>query len=382
MGARGGRRDEQEAKTEEGDDGDTEGGAAALRGATANRSGGSVGGQPAGRGAGVRGVARGGAEVPAAVPAWRGGGAAAEAEWGGGQLGGQGQAAQASRCPAPGGGDDPAGAPGVGHAADPGCAGAVRRAGRVGDGGPTDPARGGADTGDSSDERAEAGAAAAVRAGRTEPAVAVRHLHVSVAPSRAGVRGRVHGRPLALPGLLRTGAPPEIGAGAGGAGAGDCRVRGAAGAFDRQRPAVHGLAGRDLVRAAPAPAGHPPHQEPPTAPADAGQGGALLEDAVGRAPVADGVCRLRRPGAAVCAVGEALQLPAAAPGAGRAGPGRPILPGGAGDARGHRAERRGQCGAPGPGAAAAQTLLPGRPAGRPGPADRRPGRTTARARGR
>lgn len=201
--------------------------------------------------------------------------------------------------------------------------------------------------------------------------MAVGHLHVPLATARAALPGGVHGRPLALPGGPRHRAPPAVGAGAGGARPRDRRLRDAAGDPDRPGAAVHGLARDDGVRGGAAPPGDPAREEPAAAPADARQDRAVLEDALGGAAVAHGVRRLRGLREAAGAVRGRLQLPAAAPGAGGPGAGRPLLPERAGGAGGGGAERAGERAAAREGAAAAEAVLPGGPAGRPRPLDRR-----------
>jgi len=180
----------------------------------------------------------------------------------------------------------------VGDPSHPGRAGALRGTGGVGDGRPAHPSRGG------SHRRADAGAgalafAAPLRAGGTEPALAVGHLHLPPAQARAPVRGSVHGRPLALPGRLRAGAPPEVEPGPRGLRARGRLVRGAGGGLDRPGSAVHRLARADGLRGDAASARHPARQEPAAAPGDARQDRALLEDALAGALVSDRLRRLR-----------------------------------------------------------------------------------------
>src|SRR5439155_58650 len=113
-------------------------------------------------------------------------------------------------------------------------------------------------------------------------------------------------------------------------------------------PPVHGVARLDGIRRNASARGNRAREESSTASADARQGGALLEDAVGRVSLADGVCRLRRSAAAAVALHRRVQLPTAAPGAERAGAGGSILPRGAAGASSGREERgreRGTAGA-------------------------------------
>lgn len=268
----------------------------------------------------------------------------------------------------------------MGNAADPRRDGEVRGPRHLGDDGAAHPARGGA-AGRTRGDRTAGEAAAAVRAGGAEPALAERHLHVRAATESAAVRGGVSGRSLALPRVVGDGASPEVDAGAGGDRARDGGVRRAARGADRPGAAVHGVAWRDRVRAAAAATRHRACEEPAAASADAGEDRALLEDALGGVPGQDGVRGLCGLSAADGAVHPALQLPATASGARRRGPRRPVLPRGGARARGGRGPGGGERAAPGAGEAAAQALLPGRPAGRSGPEHRGGRRSAARADG-
>ena len=212
---------------------------------------------------------------------------------------------------------------------------------------------------------------AALRACRTQSAVAVGSVHVPAAAARAGVRGGVFGRSLAVRREPGDGASPAQLSGVRGSGAGDCRLQCAARDPDRSGAAVHGVARTDQLRGGVAPARHPPHQEPPAPPADVRQDRAVLEDDVGRVSVAHCVCRLRRLPEASGAVRAALQLPAPAPGPGGSDAGGPLLPSRATGASRDRGHRTGQRATAGPGAAAAAALLLGGTAGRPGPCDQR-----------
>lgn len=265
---------------------------------------------------------------------------------------------------------DERGAPGARDAADRGRAGAVRGARGVGEHGEAGAARGRA-AGASASDGGPGAPRAALRAGAAERTVAVGHLHVPAAAPRAALRGRVHGRPLAVPGGARGRAPPEVRAGDGGARPGHRRVRGAEGDPHRPGAAVHGVAGDDGVRGGAPSARDPAREEPAAAPADAREDRALLEDAVGGVPVADGVRRLRGLREAAGAVRGRVQLPAAAPGARGARAGGSLLPQRAGGAGGGGAERAGERAAARAGEAAAEALLPRGQAGRPGPLDRR-----------
>jgi len=272
--------------------------------------------------------------------------------------------------PEAGGGDRAeAGAPGVRDPAHQRRAAQVRGAGGLGERGAADPPRGGA-AGGAGAGRAAGASGAAVRAGTAERAVAVGPVHVPAAAPRAAVPGRVHGRPLALHRGARDCAPPAVDAGAGGAGPGDRGVRDAAGDPDGPGSAVHGVAGDDGVRGGVEAAGDPASEVPPPAPADAREDRALLEDALGRVPVENGVRGLRGLLPADRALHRRLQLPAAAPSAGGTRPRGPVLPERAGGARSRGEERPGERGAVGAGEAAAEAVLPGGPAGGPRPVDR------------
>jgi hypothetical protein len=267
----------------------------------------------------------------------------------------------------------------VGNAANPGRPGPVRGARGVRDRGQADPARGGADTGAGGCAAGAGDAAAAVRARGAEPALAVGHLHVPLAPLPAGLHGGVSRRPQPLPGVLLAGAPPEGRARARGVRARGGRLRGASGAAHRPGAPVHGLARRDCLRAGAPPARHPTREEPAAAPADARQDRALLEDALGRVSVADRVRRLCRSRPAAGSLRQALQLPASAPGALGPGARGPLLPGRPAGARGDREVGGGKRAPARAGEAAAKAVLPGGAARRPGPVDRRRGGPPARA---
>jgi hypothetical protein len=223
--------------------------------------------------------------------------------------------------------------------------------------------------------------AGALRAGGAQPAVAVGSLHVPAASPGARVRGGLHGRPLALHRELRHGAPPEELARDGGTLARHCRLRRAARDPHRPGQAVHGLARLDRLRGGAQAQRHRAREEPAAPSADLRQDRAVLEDDVGRVPVAHGVRRLRRLPAACGDLRAALQLPAAASGAGGAHACRSLLPLRSAGARGDRGDRRGQRAAPCARAAAAQALLPRGTAGRSGPRDQRDRRRRAGARG-
>ena len=257
------------------------------------------------------------------------------------------------RADAHGGHDAAHRAPGVWDAPPPRRPRALRGPWGQRDDDPTHPARGGASRRASAAGAGAGASAAALRARRAEPAVAVGHLHLSAAAPRARVRGSLHGRPLALPRVARARAPPAVVAGHGGAGTRHRGLRHAARDPHGPRAAVHGVAGRDGIRGgAPAP-GHPAREVPAAAPADARQSGAVLEDAVGRISLADGLRGLCRLHAASRAVRAGVQLSAAAPGGRGAGAGGPFLPLGAARAGGGGARGGGQRSASGAPAAGA-----------------------------
>ncbi len=210
-----------------------------------------------------------------------------------------------------------------------------------------------------------------LRAGRAEPAVAVGYLHVSLAPARAGVPDGVHGRPFALRGRLGVVAAAEVGAGDGGIPEGGGEVRSAAGSADRSGPAVHRLAGNDGIRGGAEAKRDPAHQEPAASSADAGEGGALLEDVVGGVSLAHGVCGLRGLPEAAGPFHRRLQLPEAAPGDRQSLARRSVFPCGRARPRGGQRAGEGECAATGKAAAGDQTILPGGEAGRRGPEHRR-----------
>jgi hypothetical protein len=225
-----------------------------------------------------------------------------------------------------------------------------------------DPARGRTAAG----ARAGKGAGAAgdaLRAGGAEPALAIGHLHLSLAAARAGVPHGVHGRPLALRGRVGAVAAAEISAGDGSIAEGGGEVRGAAGSADRPGPAVHRLARDDGIRGGAEAKRNPPPQEPAASSADAWEGRALLEDLVGGISLPDGVCGLRGLPEAAGALHRRVQLPAAAPGDWEPLAGGSVLPGGRARARGSERAGEGQCIAIGEAAAGDQAVLLGGEAG-------------------
>jgi len=272
------------------------------------------------------------------------------------------------------------GAPGVRDAKDPRCAGALRGTGGERDGGAPDPARAGTGGGVADADGARA-PAEALRKGESKSLVAIRHLHVSAAQARAAVHGGHHGRPQPLHRELRDSAPPEVVPRDGGAEEGGGRVRVPEGDPDGPGTSVHGVEGRDGLRAGAAEPGHPAREESPAAPDDAGQAGEMVEDAVAGIPLAHALHGSRRLHPSDEPVRGLVQLQASAPGPGWPGARGPLLPRGAARARGAGEERAGQragARAPAPGA---QALLPGGPLGGQGPHHLRPGRRGARADG-
>ena len=195
--------------------------------------------------------------------------------------------------PASGRGTSEAGAPRAGQPEDSGCLSPFRGPGHLGNDRAPGIARGRSARGPPGEGGKTARRGAEIRACGAEPALALGHFHVSPETTRTTVRHRVSGRLLAVRGFAGGGAPPEGVARDGGAAAGHCGVRSAPGSPHRSRPAVHGLAWHDGIRGGAQAPRHPAHQEPAPPSADTRQDGAVLEDAMGRIPVADGVCGLR-----------------------------------------------------------------------------------------
>lgn len=299
-----------------------------------------------------------------------------------GDDGTEGAPAERRRREAHCSGGNEARTPGDGDAADFRPAASLRRARRVRDDGPPDSARGRTAGVAAAGSRKGGAAAEALRAGGAEPVVAVGHLHVPAAPARAALRDGLHGRLQPLHRRPRTRPPSEVRAGDGGLRARRRVLRRAARSADGQRAAIHDVARRNGVRGRAEAAGRGPHQEPAAAPADPRQGGALLEDVVGRIPFPHGLRRLRGLPAADEPLHRRLQLPPAASGHRRAGAGRPFLPRRTAGADGDRGAGGGERDPPRAAAAAAQALLPGGPAGGPDAVHRRGRRAAARPDGR
>lgn len=255
--------------------------------AAAGQGGAGAEGSGGGGGPDLRGEQGNPVRLDQALPGRRAGGTDPEA----GRREGEAEDGSCSREAGRSGGSA-AGAPRMGNAADQRRPETVSGVGGVGDSGAADPARGGAAAGAGEPGTSTGAPTASLRASGSEPDVAVRHFHLSAAAARAAVPGRIHGRPLPLHRVVRAGAPAEVGTGDGGTGTRHRGVRGASGDSDGPRAAVRVMAREDGLRGRAATPRNRPHQEPPAAPADAGEGGAILEDAVGGISLADGLCRL------------------------------------------------------------------------------------------
>jgi hypothetical protein len=240
-----------------------------------------------------------------------------------------------------GGTRDERGAPRVRDAAGAGRVIAFRGARGERARGAADSWRSGAARGGAGGSRTRA-STAAFRACEAESALAVGHFHVSAAAAGAAVPDDIHGRPLALRGVACFGAPPAGGFGGGGSDARNRGVRDAGGGADRPGAAVHGVARRDRIRAGAAAARDSAHQEQAAASADGGQGGAILEDAMGRVFVEDRLLGFLGLSEEARAFHRRLQLPKAASGAGRFGACRSLFPGRDARAERGRASGRGQ----------------------------------------
>ena len=222
----------------------------------------------------------------------------------------------------------------------------------------------------------------ALRAGRAQPVVAVGPVYVSPAAARTNLCRCVPGRSLPLPREPGDGASPKKRAGAGGVVARDRRLWGAAGDPDRSGPAVHRLARVDGVRSGVEASWHRACEEPAASPADLREDRAVLEDAVGGAALTHGVRRLRGLPTAGGALHPALQLPAAAPGAGGLDACGSVLPRRQPGAREHRGASGRERAAPGAGATAEKALLSCWPARGSHPLHQRERRGPQRAGGR
>ncbi len=209
----------------------------------------------------------------------------------------------------------------------------------------------------------ESAETAVLRAGDAEPDVAVGHLLLPAGRAQR-LPDRVHRRPLPL--YRRAGAVPEPDGRErhGNVPHGGRRARRAQGDADRQRAAVRQLARQDAV---PAGAGQGPHPSYPqrAAPSDdAGEDRAVLADDLAGVPGAGPVRQLRVGAGARGAVGEILQLQAAAPIAGGVGAGRPVLRHAEGSAAGHGTGPAGEPAGTGVARPAEEAVLHGRAAGR------------------
>jgi hypothetical protein len=254
----------------------------------------------------------------------------------------------------------------VGHASDSRCARAFRGSRGVGDDGATHPARSGSRQRNGGGSAARE-TAASVRARSAESVVAERPLHLRAAPSSARVPRRLHGRLLALRGVVGAGPSPEIESGDRSTRAWHCGVWPAAGGADRSGAAVRGVARRNRVSGATASVRHRAQQESTAASGDARQDRALLEDAVGGVSAQDGVCRLRGLPSTTRALRPALQLPASASRHRQRGAGRSVFSRSTARACGDRSAGADQRLADGAREAAAEAILFGRPSGRPRP---------------
>lgn len=236
-------------------------------------------------------------------------------------------------------------------------------AGQSGDGAAdAAPARAAAQDQAAPDEE-EPAEAAVLRAGGAEPDVAVGHLLLPAGRAEC-LPDRVHRRPLPL--YRRAGAVPEpdgrerhgdVPHG----GWGTWRAQGDA---DRQRAAVRQLARQDAVPAGTGEGSHPPHPQRPAPSDDAGEDRAVLADDLAGVPGAGAVRELRVGAGAGGAVGEILQLQAAAPIAGGIGACRPVLRHAKGSAAGHGTGVAGEPAGAGRARPAKAAVLHGRAAGR------------------
>ena len=205
--------------------------------------------------------------------------------------------------------------------------------------------------------------AAVLRAGGAEPDVAVGHLLLPAGRAQR-LPDRVHRRPLPL--YRRAGAVPEPDGRErdGNVPHGGGRARRAQGDADRQRAAVRQLARQDAVPAGTGEGPHPSHPQRAAPSDDAGQDRAVLADDLAGVPGAGAVRQLRIGAGTRGAVGEVLQLQAAAPVAGRAGAGRPVLRHAEGSAASHGTGPAGEPAGTGLARPAEEAVLHGRPAGR------------------
>ncbi len=186
--------------------------------------------------------------------------------------------------------------------------------------------------------------AAVLRADDAEPDVAVGHLLLPAGRAER-LSDRVHRRPFPLPGRAGPVPEPDGRERHGGVPHGGWRAWRSQGDAHGQRAAVRQLARQDAVPAGTGQGPHPPHPQRPAPSDDAGQDRAVLADDLAGVPGAGPVRQLRVGPGARGAVGEILQLQAAAPVAGGPGARRPVL-------------RHAEGGAPGRG-----TGLAGKPAG-------------------
>ena len=217
--------------------------------------------------------------------------------------------------------------------------------------------------GQAAPDEEEPAEAAVLRAGGAKPDVAVGHLLLPAGRAQR-LPDRVHRRPLPL--YRRTGAVPEPDGRErhGDVPHGGRRARRAQGDADRQRAAVRQLARQDAVPAGTGQGPHPSHPQRPAPSDDAGEDRAVLADDLAGVPGAGPVRQLRIGAGARGAVGEILQLQAAAPVAGRPGAGRPVLRHAEGSAAGHGTGVAGEPAGTGLARPAEEAVLHGRTAGR------------------
>ena len=245
------------------------------------------------------------------------------------------------------------------------------------------PALEGSRADDTQAESAQEAAAAGspVRALHAESDVAERY-HILPDSGQDGLHHRVHRRPLPLHHRAGSVSQPYQRLRGGDLPRGGGGVRRAQGNAHRQRAAVCQLARHDAVPEGTEEGSRPPHPQQSASSDDAGEDRAILAIAERRVPVAGAVRDVRGSTGTDRLLGEALQPPSPASGAGGHVPGGPVLrdpEGVAGDDRARRGGQRAGAGAAGP---ARGAVLPGGPDGRPERGDRDGQETDERAGGR